>query len=90
MTTAACVFAAQFVYILLLGLQQQNVIGRHYVGAACTSLLLGTFGIYLTATIAIHAESSMFSPVWLAFIAAGPAGICVAMWLHPRIGRRKP
>lgn len=88
--TAICVFLAQFVYILLLGLQQQNVIGRHYAGAVVTSFALGVFGFYLTATIAQHSQWDACSPVWWAFITAGPVGICFAMWIHPRIGRRKP
>lgn len=85
---ALFVFAAQFLYVFLLGLQQLNVVGRHYAAAAATSWCLGVFGYYLTATIAVHSSPDSGSLVWWAFTTAGVAGICFAMWVHPRIERR--
>ena len=83
MLTALLIFAAQFVYIMLLGLQQLNVVGKHYVGAATVSLALGVFGYHLTATIAIHAEGHTFGLVWWGYVLAGPIAICTAMAIHP-------
>ncbi|MDE2102476.1 MAG: hypothetical protein KGL39_34840 [Patescibacteria group bacterium] len=82
---AAFVFLAQFVYILLLGFQQLNVMGKHYTSAATVSLALGSFGYYLTAEIAAHQKAGMGGAVWCAYVAGGPAGIVCSMWLHPRI-----
>ena len=90
MLNAVAVFACQYAYIFLLGMQQQNVIARRYVGAALVSLLLGMGGYHLTATIALAAGQGWFSPVWWGYILAGPAGIVTAMWVHPRMGTKPP
>lgn len=87
--TAFLVFAAQFAYIFLLGFQQQNVTGKHYALAQFTSLLLGICGYHLTATVALAASGPAFGPVWWAYIAAGPVGISVSMWVHPRLRRSR-
>lgn len=87
MTAAIAVFCCQFAYIFLLGMQQQNVIHRRYVGAASVSLLLGIGGYYLTATIALAASQGFGSPVWWGYILSGPAGIVTAMWVHPRLNK---
>lgn len=39
--THAILFASAFVTVFLLGIQQQNVIGRHYLAAVVTSLGIG-------------------------------------------------
>lgn len=85
MTEPLIVFVAQFTYILLLGFQQLNVVGRHYASAATVSLLLGSFGYYLTAEIAAHQKAGVGGAVWFAYVSGGPAGIVCSMWLHPRI-----
>lgn len=90
MLNAAAVFACQYAYIFLLGMQQQNVIHRRYVGAGGVSLLLGMGGYYLTATIALAAGQGFGSPVWWGYILAGPAGIVTAMWVHPRMNGKPP
>lgn len=87
MTEAVIVFLCQFAYIMLLGLQQLNVVGKHYASAAGTSFALGWFGYFLTATVAVHEKHGMYSMVWWAFVSAGPIGIVVSMWLHPRLKR---
>lgn len=84
MTEPLIVFAAQFAYVFLLGFQQLNVVGKHYTAAAGVSVLLGSFGYFLTATIALH-QKTLGGAVWLAYICGGPAGIVASMWLHPKL-----
>lgn len=84
-TEAALIFAAQFAMVMLLGLQSLNVNGRHYAGAAATSLLLGVCGYHITATIAAMNQDGFGSTAWWAFIIAGPCGIVTSIWLHPRL-----
>lgn len=85
MSEPLIVFACQFTYIMLLGLQTLNVNGKHYISAAATSLALGCFGYFLTATVAAHQQHGIYSPAWFAFIAGGPMGVVASMWLHPRL-----
>lgn len=82
MIDALLIFAAQYVYILLLGLQSLNVRDRHYVGAAVTSGLLGVLGFFVTSIVGA-AKGMEFSMLWWGFVASGPAGIVTAMLIHP-------
>lgn len=82
---ALTVFAAQLIYIMLLGLQSLNVNGRHYGLAMASSFALGTLGFYLTAMVAEVQRAGQFGPIWWAFVLAGPVGICIAIWLHPHL-----
>jgi hypothetical protein len=84
--TAFYVFAAQYVYILLLGLQSLNVNNGQYLMAAVTSTLLGLFGFYLTSVIG-DARDMEFTTLWWGFVLSGPAGITSAMKLHPYLKR---
>lgn len=79
---AALVFAVQYVYILLLGLQSLNVNQGRYIAAAATSALLGVGGFYITSVIGA-AKNMELSMLWWCFVAAGPAGIVTAMRIHP-------
>lgn len=85
MSDAVLVFGAQFIYVMLLGLQSLNVNGRHYAMAITTSFALGTLGFYLTAAVAEVRLAGQFGPVWWGFVLAGPAGISLAIWVHPHI-----
>lgn len=87
MLDVAGVFAAQFVYVLLLGLQSLNVNGRHYAMAAATSVHLGVLGFWLTAMIAEVKTAGVGDGVWWAFVLAGPVGIVVAIYIHPHLHR---
>ena len=90
MTEAACVFACQFAFILTLGMQTQNVIGRHYAAAMGSSLLLGMMGLYLTGVIA---KAAVLGGSWvttIAYLVAGPLAIATSMWLHPKLAKGKP
>jgi hypothetical protein len=83
MTDAAIVFLAQFVQVLLLGLQSQTVAHGYKAAAACNSLALGTIGYYITATIAAN-RGDFGGSVWWAFVVAGPCGIVTSMILFRR------
>lgn len=83
MTDLLIIFCAQFVYVMLLGLQSLNVNGRHYALAATTSTLLGVLGFALTAAIA--QKPHVGTAIWWAYIAAGPAGIATSIYLHPKL-----
>lgn len=88
MTEAAIVFACQFAYILTLGMQTQNVMGRHYAAAMGSSLALGMMGLFLTGTIARNAVDGTNWIAAVTYLAAGPVGIAVSMWLHPKFARK--
>lgn len=85
MSEAGLVFVAQLIYVLLLGLQSLNVNGRHYALAMASSTALGTLGFFLTASVAEVRHAGQFGPVWWGFVLAGPVGIGLAIWLHPKI-----
>jgi len=82
--TELTLFTSAFLTVFLLGFQQQNVIGRHYVAAAVTSLGIGTAQIILWKTIP-EADATQIA----ATLAGGPCGILAAMHTHPRIMQRK-
>lgn len=82
MTDALLIFAAQYIYILLLGLQSLNVRDRHFIGAAVTSFLLGVLGFFVTSIVG-DARGMEFSLLWWGFVFSGPAGIVTAMVIHP-------
>lgn len=84
MKEAALVFVAQYVYILLLGLQSLNVQQRRFVGAAITSTLLGIGGFFVTSIVG-SAKGMTFTALWWGFVVSGPAGITTAMVIHPRL-----
>jgi hypothetical protein len=84
MTTYALVFLCQLSYVCLLGIQSRNVRDSQYLGAAMVSTVLGVMGLYMTTAIAKSAIVGGDPGVWIAYIGAGPLGICLAMWLHNR------
>jgi hypothetical protein len=73
-------FASAFVTVFLLGIQQQNVIGRHYLAAVVTSLGIGAAQIFLWRLVPTASLSEI-----VATLAGGPVGIVAAMYLHPRL-----
>lgn len=83
MKEALIVFVAQYVYVVLLGLQSLNVNYGHRVAAGVTSGILGAIGFQLTGTIAAAAGTTG-SLIWFAFVLAGPLGIVTSMELHRR------
>jgi hypothetical protein len=87
MADALMVFAAQYVYVLLLGLQSLNVNQRRYGMAAATSFLLGVLG-FLTTSIVGAAKGMELSLLWWCFVLSGPIGILSAMHLQPWLVRK--
>jgi hypothetical protein len=83
--THATLFFSAFATVFLLGIQQQNVIGRHYIAAVITSLGIGTAQIFLWRLV----PSANWAEI-VATLAGGPVGIVAAMYLHPRIAAWLP
>jgi len=79
MLEALVVFACQYAYVACLGLQSRNVQHGNYAAAALVSTCLGTMGLTITVVVARTAVVGGGWPVWIAFVAAGPAGIVSAM-----------
>jgi hypothetical protein len=91
MMQALAVFCVQLFYVFLLGFQSRNVRDGQYGAAACTSTLLGIAGIFITPMVVKAALIDPRPEVLMAYVAAGPCGICFAMWFHDRWnGRLKP
>lgn len=86
MRDAAIVFAAQFLYVLVMGLQSLAVNNGRYAQAAIQSFLLGTFGFAITTSIVRNGEIG--SATWVAYVASGPVGIVTSMWLFKKWRRR--
>jgi hypothetical protein len=86
MTEAAVVFVAQYLMVLLLGLQSLNVRDRHYVLAGITSFMLGVCGFYVTSIVGA-AKGQVLTILWWSFVIAGPCGIITAMAVHPALVR---
>jgi hypothetical protein len=86
--SAALVFIAQLFYIFLLGIQSRNVRDGQMVAAAVTSGMLGVCGLYMTSEIAKAATSGEGAvTLAIAYVAAGPCGICLAIWLHDKVAK---
>jgi len=77
-------FLAAFSTVFLLGFQQKNVHGEHYVAAVVTSIGIGTAQIFLWKLVP-DANLGQIA----ATLAGGPTGIVAAMYLHPRLMQRK-
>ncbi len=84
MTESAAVFVAQYLMVLLLGLQSLNVRDHHYVLAGITSFLLGVCGFYVTSVVGA-AKGQALTILWWSFVVAGPCGIVTAMAIHPTL-----
>lgn len=80
--THAALFLSAFATVFLLGFQQQNVTGRHYLAAIVTSLGIGTAQIFLWRLVPSASATEI-----AATLCGGPLGIVAAMWAHPRIAR---
>lgn len=81
------VFAAQFFFIFLKGVQQINVVTGRYKVAAVVSLGLGVCGLL---TFGLIARTVVVGGSWLVFagyLAGGPLGIMAAMRLEERFGQ---
>ena len=83
--TEIALFSAAFLTVFLLGIQQQNVIGRHYAAAVITSIGIGSSQIALWKLVPSADASEI-----VATLAGGPAGIVAAMYFHPLIAAWLP
>jgi len=79
------IFLAQFIMIMLLGLQSINVNRGDKVMAAITSFLLGICGFYVTGSVAKAYVDGIMSSVFVAYLIAGPLGIVTSMYMYPVI-----
>lgn len=82
--THLALFLSAFFTVFLLGFQQKNVHGEHYLAAIVTSLGIGVAQIFLWRLVPEASASQI-----VATLAGGPVGIVAAMYLHPRMMRRK-
>ncbi|KVW92637.1 hypothetical protein [Thiobacillus denitrificans] len=80
--THFALFASAFFTVFLLGFQQKNVHGKHYIAAIVTSLGIGSAQIFLWQLIP-DANATQIA----ATLMGGPIGIVSAMYLHPRLMR---
>jgi hypothetical protein len=78
--TEVMLFVSAFLTVFLLGFQQQNVHGRHYLLAMVTSLGIGATQIFIWRHIPVASMSEI-----VATLAGGPFGIAASMWFHPRL-----
>lgn len=84
MIAHALLFSSSFFTVFALGFQQQNVIGRHYVSAMITSFVISGSQIYLWRVVPGASASEIAAAIF-----GGPCGIAAAMFLHPRLLRKK-
>lgn len=83
MGTHITLFLSAFITVFLLGVQQKNVLGNHYLAAILTSFGIGGAQIFLWRLVP-DANATQI----LATLAGGPVGIVAAMWVHPKIFKR--
>jgi hypothetical protein len=77
-------FLSAFSTVFLLGIQQQNVTGRHYLAAVVTSLAIGASQLVLWRYIPGASTTEI-----AATLAGGPVGIVAAMYIHPLAAKRE-
>ena len=75
-------FLSAFLTVFLLGFQQKNVQGNHYIAAIFTSFGIGGAQIFLWRLVP-DANATQI----IATLAGGPFGIVAAMWVHPRLAK---
>jgi glycopeptide antibiotics resistance protein len=82
--THLILFASAFATVFLLGFQQQNVIGKHYLSAVIVSFGIGLSQITLWRNVP-DADLGQI----IATLCGGPLGIVCAMWLHPKLIKQR-
>jgi hypothetical protein len=82
--THLALFCSAFCVVFLLGFQQKNVHGNHYLAAVVTSIGIGTAQIFLWRLVP-SADAGQIA----ATLCGGPSGIVAAMWAHPRLMRKR-
>lgn len=84
MSSHVILFLSQFSLVFLLGFQSQNIRDNRFAMAAFGSLLIGLSQAFQWKVMPEASPSEM--AVWLS---AGPLAIVAAMWMHPRLTKRK-
>jgi hypothetical protein len=82
--TEILLFASQFATIFLMGFQQHNVHGRHFVSAMLTSLFIGVAQAFVWRKMPDPSATELS-----AWLLAGPLAIVASMWLHPKLFKKK-
>ena len=77
------IFLACFAVVFLLGIQQLNVNGRHYLAAMLTSYGIGTAQLFLLKVMPQPTTGLEVA----AYLNAGPIAIACAMYAHPWLVR---
>lgn len=83
MKTELLLFISQCSTVFLLGFQQQNVHRRQFIAASLTSILIGASQVFVWRSIPTATPSQI-----AAWLCAGPVGICLSLWLHPKLFKR--
>lgn len=80
MGEAVVVFVSQFVFVMLKGTQQINVVKGRTMAAMGVSFALGVCGLSTLGivTAAVNRGGNWY--VYAAFLAGGPVGIAAAIW----------
>lgn len=77
------IMIATFALVFLRGLQQQNVIGGHYISAAFTSYLIAAADIGVVLGVVSQGWSAV---AWVG--TGGALGVTAAMATHRKLFRR--
>lgn len=78
--TELALFLSAFTSVFALVFQQQNVIHRHYIAGAFTSLVIGAALIYQWRAMPGANVTEI-----TATLLGGPVGFVSSLWGHPRI-----
>ena len=73
---------ATFCLVFLRALQQQNVIGGHYIAASVTSFAMAAAEVAMVLQVVEHTWSAV---PWIG--AGGALGVTIAMFTHRRLFR---
>ena len=84
MTSGLIAMAATTLLVFGRAIQQQNVIGGHYVAAALTPSLIAAGEIAVVGAIVLDAWAA-----WPWISAGGAIGAVAAMWIHRKAMARR-
>ena len=83
------VFVSQFVFVLLRGMQQINVVAGRKKMAAATSLGLGVTGLAVLDILTNSFVKESHWSVYVSYLVSGVAGILAAMWIEEWSRKRR-
>ena len=89
MAEAVVVFLSQFVFVMLKGPPQINVVKGRTVAAMGVSFALGVCGLSTLGIVTTAINRGGNWCVYAAFLVGGPAGISAAMWREKRCQRKR-